>query len=204
MGEEGTIGRSAVDWTARARAFRPVVLVVVTVIVLVVLLRVLSRHGEGRPIVGTAIVVSRGLIGLRGKRRMPLLRGLIRVLLGRGSCLFVLELLRGRRGEDMHLVETVCTAGRVLGGHGERIVRRRAVRGCIEGIMARMMAGAVRAGCAATVPTRVWIRMYPGVPRELVRTRESLRASRESTGMWLLARMRPDMPRLMLETVEGL
>lgn len=51
---------------------------------------------------------------------------------------------------------------------------------------------------------RVGVAVYPRVPRELVRARELLAASREVASVRLLASVRPDVPRLVLQTVEGL
>lgn len=51
---------------------------------------------------------------------------------------------------------------------------------------------------------RVRVVVYPRVSSELVRAGELLAATRELAGMWLLTRVRPDMPRLVLQTVESL
>jgi hypothetical protein len=57
--------------------------------------------------------------------------------------------------------------------------------------------------CLVT-PPRVWIVVYPRVPRELVGPGEAFRAAREATGMRLLSCVRANVSCLMLQTVESL
>ena len=47
-------------------------------------------------------------------------------------------------------------------------------------------------------PSRVWVTVNPRVPSQFVRPAESLCAARILTGVWLLPRVRPNVPRLML------
>jgi len=63
-------------------------------------------------------------------------------------------------------------------------------------------------GCCCDVllvaAARVGVVMYPRVARQLVGSAEALCAARELAGVRLLASVRPDMTRLVLEAVEGL
>lgn len=53
-------------------------------------------------------------------------------------------------------------------------------------------------------PPRVGVAVYPRVPGELIGAGEFLAAAWEVAGMRFLARVGPDVPRLVLKTVEGL
>lgn len=53
-------------------------------------------------------------------------------------------------------------------------------------------------------PPRVWIVVYPRMPRQFVRSGETLRTAGKLTGVWLLAGVSSNMSGLMLETVKGL
>ena len=53
-------------------------------------------------------------------------------------------------------------------------------------------------------PSRVGVVVYPRVASQLVGAGKFLAAARELAGVWLLASMGADVPRLVLQAVEGL
>lgn len=87
---------------------------------------------------------------------------------------------------------------------GRALDRSRASGRRHHGVRSQSRGHVVRSLLSLVASPRVWVVVYPRVPSELVRTGELLAAARELASMRLLARVRPDMPRLVLEAVESL
>lgn len=77
------------------------------------------------------------------------------------------------------------------------------VRG-VHHVSLRSTSGSGGEGMLLVASSRVGVVVYPRVPGELVGAGEALRAAWELAGVRLLAGVSADVPRLVLEAVEGL
>lgn len=191
------------------------------VVVVLVVVRVGSRHLVGLEAWHPRRVGGVALVGVLARRRV--------VPVGDGVALARLAASHGRPHQHAHIRAALTPSGaaslgvRMEAGRRGIVVRRVMGRRHVGGRNGRWGSGAdglglrgrhhlglhvmhhALVGQLALGPTpRVGVAVYPRVARELVRTGKALGAARELACMGLLSCVRPDVPRLVFETVEGL